>query len=173
MLYLIGPRGAGKTTVGRALAESRMYHFFDTDFLVKQSAKISIAKLVEREGWARFRDLESSVLRSIQQPNSVISTGGGIILLKENRDFMKKNGCIIYLQAPSDVLIARLSADPGTSQRPTLTGKPIEEEIVEVIKEREGYYLDTADYIIDAALSTTKIVYQIDSFLQNDKKYFV
>ncbi|WGL99036.1 shikimate kinase AroL [Arsenophonus sp. aPb] len=173
MLYLIGPRGAGKTTVGRTLAESRMCHFFDTDSLVKQNAKISIAEIVERDGWPRFRDLESSVLRSIQQPNSVISTGGGIILLKENRDFMKKNGCIIYLQAPSEVLINRLSVDPETSQRPTLTGKPLAEEIVEVMKERESYYLDTADYIIDAALPTTKIVYQIDRFLQNDKKYFV
>ncbi|MDR5610942.1 MULTISPECIES: shikimate kinase AroL [unclassified Arsenophonus] len=173
MLYLIGPRGAGKTTVGRTLAESRMCHFFDTDLLVKQNAKISIAELVERDGWDCFRDLESSVLRSIQQPNSVISTGGGIILLKENRDFMKKNGCIIYLQAPSDVLIRRLSADPEISQRPTLTGKPLAEEIAEVMNEREGYYLDTADYIIDADLPTTKIVYQIDHFLQNDKKYFV
>lgn len=86
---------------------------------------------------------------------------------------MKKNGCIIYLQAPSEVLITRLSADPETSQRPALTGKPLAEEIVEVMKERESYYLDTADYIIDAALPTTKIVYQIDRFLQNDKKYFV
>lgn len=90
MLYLIGPRGAGKTTVGKTLAESRMCHFFDTDSLVKQNAKISIAEIVERDGWPRFRDLESRILRSIQQPNSVISTGGGIILLKENRDFMKK-----------------------------------------------------------------------------------
>lgn len=173
MLYLIGPRGAGKTTVGKTLAESRMCHFFDTDSLVKQNAKISIAEIVERDGWPRFRDLESRILRSIQQPNSVISTGGGIILLKENRDFMKKNGCIIYLQVPSEVLINRLSADPETSQRPTLTGKPLAEEIVEVMRERESYYLDTADYIIDAALPTTKIVHQIDCFLQNDKKYFV
>ncbi|HGJ5860199.1 shikimate kinase AroL [Arsenophonus nasoniae] len=173
MLYLIGPRGAGKTTVGKTLAESRMCHFFDTDSLVKQNAKISIAEIVERDGWPRFRDLESRILRSIQQPNSVISTGGGIILLKENRDFMKKNGCIIYLQVPSEVLINRLSADPETSQRPTLTGKPLAEEIVEVMQERESYYLDTADYIIDAALPTTKIVHQIDCFLQNDKKYFV
>ncbi|HGJ5857788.1 shikimate kinase AroL [Arsenophonus nasoniae] len=173
MLYLIGPRGAGKTTVGKTLAESRMCHFFDTDSLVKQNAKISIAEIVERDGWPRFRDLESRILRSIQQPNSVISTGGGIILLKENRDFMKKNGCIIYLQVPSEVLINRLSADPETSQRPTLTGKPLAEEIVEVMQERESYYLDTADYIIDAALPTTKIVHQIDCFLQNDKKYFL
>ncbi|WP_255420742.1 shikimate kinase [Arsenophonus endosymbiont of Aleurodicus floccissimus] len=75
MLYLIGPRGAGKTTAGRTLAESRMCHFFDTDLLVKQNAKISIAELIERDGWDCFRDLESSVLRSIRQPNSVISTG--------------------------------------------------------------------------------------------------
>ena len=173
MLYLIGPRGAGKTTVGKKLAESRMCHFFDTDSLVKQNAKISIAELVERDGWARFRDLESSVLQSIQQPNSVISTGGGIILLKENRDFMKKNGCIIYLQAPSDILIARLTADPVISQRPTLTGKPFAEEMFEVMKEREGYYLDTADYIIDAALPAITIACQIDNVLQSDKKYFV
>lgn len=159
MLYLIGPRGAGKTTVRirRTLAESRMCYFFDTDLLVKQNAKISIAELVERDGWDSFRDLESSVLRSIQQPNSVISTGGGIILLKENRDFMKKNGCIIYLQARSDALIRRLSADPEISQRPTLTGKPLVEKIAEVMNERDGYYLDTADYIIDAALPTTKL----------------
>ncbi|HGJ5864020.1 shikimate kinase, partial [Arsenophonus nasoniae] len=50
MLYLIGPRGAGKTTVGKTLAESRMCHFFDTDSLVKQNAKISIAEIVERDG---------------------------------------------------------------------------------------------------------------------------
>ncbi|WP_255420744.1 shikimate kinase [Arsenophonus endosymbiont of Aleurodicus floccissimus] len=86
---------------------------------------------------------------------------------------MKKNGCIIYLQAPFDVLSRRFSADPEISQRPTLTGKPLAEEIAEIMNEREGYYIDIADYIIDAALPTTKVIYQIDRFLQNDKKYFV
>lgn len=124
-LFLIGPRGCGKTTVGMALADSLNRRFVDTDQWLQSQLNMTVAEIVEREEWAGFRARETAALEAVTAPSTVIATGGGIILTEFNRHFMQNNGIVVYLCAPVSVLVNRLQAAPEEDLRPTLTGKPL------------------------------------------------
>lgn len=79
-LFLIGPRGCGKTTVGMALADSLNRRFVDTDQWLQSQLNMTVAEIVEREEWAGFRARETAALEAVTAPSTVIATGGGIIL---------------------------------------------------------------------------------------------
>ena len=164
-IFLIGPRGCGKTTVGHALARARHFQFSDTDHRLQAHEQRTVAEIVQAEGWARFRELETLSLKAVTLPNTVIATGGGIVLAEGNRQFMRENGVVIYLQASVSALIDRLEADPKAEQRPTLTGKPVREEVGEVLAQREALYRDAAHHIVDATASPDRVVEQIMSML--------
>ncbi|EKT54311.1 shikimate kinase AroL [Providencia burhodogranariea] len=161
MFYIIGPRGSGKTTIGKQLAEHKSFQFVDTDKLIVERAGMSIAQIVEQHGWEYFRRLESDVLKSISEQNVIVSTGGGIILSKENQQVMRDNGTVIYLSAKPEVLAARLAAEPQADQRPSLTGKSILEEIEEVISQREPLYRAAAHHVVNAELPIDVIIEQL------------
>lgn len=129
LIFLVGPRGCGKTTVGHALAKVRSFKFADTDHELQEHEQRTVAAIVQQEGWERFRALETQALERVAQPATIIATGGGIILSEYNRQFMRENGVVIYLEASVSALIDRLEAYPKAEQRPTLTGKPIREEV--------------------------------------------
>ncbi len=98
---LIGMPGAGKTTLGRALAEKMGRPFYDTDDLIVARIGMPIAAFIEREGERAFRDVESAVISDLSEhTGAVISTGGGAILREENRVALQKNGRILYLDRP-------------------------------------------------------------------------
>ena len=160
-IFLIGPRGCGKTTVGHALARARHFQFSDTDHRLQAHEQRTVAEIVQAEGWARFRELETLSLKAVTLPNTVIATGGGIVLAEGNRQFMRENGVVIYLQASVSALIDRLEAYPKAEQRPTLTGKPVRE----VLAQREALYRDAAHHIVDATASPDRVVEQIMSML--------
>ena len=164
-IFLIGPRGCGKTTVGHALARARHFQFSDTDHRLQAHEQRTVAEIVQAEGWARFRELETLSLKAVTLPNTVIATGGGIVLAEGNRQFMRENGVVIYLQAAVSALIARREASPKAEQRPTLTGKPVREEVGEVLAQREALYRDAAHHIVDATASPDRVVEQIMSML--------
>ncbi|CDL83705.1 shikimate kinase AroL [Xenorhabdus cabanillasii] len=172
-LFIVGARGAGKTTIGNLLAEVLAYKFVDTDENIQISCGMTIAELVEQRGWDYFRKLESQTLKAVSQKNRVISTGGGIVLAAENRQYMRQNGIVIYLQAPAEVLIERLSHNPENSQRPSLTGKSITEEIVGVLAEREPIYRECAHFIVDATLSIENIALDIKSYILRQYKQII
>lgn len=161
MFYIIGPRGSGKTTIGKQLAEHKSFQFVDTDKLIVERAGMSIAQIVEQHGWEYFRHLESEVLKSISQQNVIVSTGGGIILSEENQQIMRENGTVIYLSAKPEVLAARLAAEPQADQRPSLTGKSMLEEIEEVISQREPLYRAAAHHVVNAELPIDVIIGQL------------
>ncbi|ENU1227206.1 MULTISPECIES: shikimate kinase AroL [Providencia] len=162
MFYIIGPRGSGKTTIGKKLAESKGYQFVDTDKLILEKAGKSIAEIVEQHGWDYFRQLETDVLKSIKQNNMIVSTGGGLVLAEENQQIMRNNGTVIYLNTNPEVLAKRLAAEPQADQRPSLTGKSLVEEIEEVMQQREPIYRATAHHIIDAAQPVDDIITQLN-----------
>ncbi|MDE1475397.1 shikimate kinase AroL [Xenorhabdus bovienii] len=168
-LFIVGARGAGKTTIGKLLAEALSYTFIDTDESIQASCGMTIADLVEQYGWAHFRELESQLLKNVSQNKCVISTGGGMILSSENRQHMQQNGIVIYLQAPAEVLIKRLSLNPENTQRPSLTGKSITEEIESILTERERLYRECANFIVDANSSTENISSLINGYILNQK----
>ena len=160
-IFLIGARGCGKTTVGQRLAEACQFSFIDTDLILQQRAGRTIADIVAKEGWPAFRQRETQTLQSVTAPQTVIATGGGIILAPVNRDYLRHHGIVIYLKAPVAVLAGRLEAFPEEAQRPTLTGKPISEEVREVLAQRDALYRETAHFTVDAACDPDDVVAQI------------
>lgn len=160
-IYLVGARGCGKTTVGQALSQALGYAFRDTDHHLQHSTQRSVAEIVAAEGWDGFRQRESDALIAVSAPATVIATGGGMVLAERNRYFMRERGRVIYLNAAAGTLAARLEAYPHDAQRPTLTGRPIAEEMIEVLAAREALYQQAAHHIIDATRSPDEVVQQI------------
>jgi shikimate kinase len=160
-VFLIGARGCGKTTVGAALALALNYEFCDTDHHLQQVTGKTVADIVAAEGWEGFRQRETESLMAVSAPQTVIATGGGMVLAEINRRFMREQGQVIWLQANAAVLAARLSAYPQSAQRPTLTGRPITEEMSEVLKQREVLYRDAAHHVIDAMQAPERVAAQI------------
>lgn len=165
-IFLVGPRACGKTTVGLELARVCQSQFVDTDRWLQQEAGESIADIVEREGWESFRARETAALEAVTAPSTVIATGGGIILAAHNRQFMREKGLVIYLCAPVSTLVERLEAVPEEGQRPTLTGKPISEEVSDVLAERDALYRDAAHHVVDASKSPEGVAFQIVTLLR-------
>ncbi|XBS71824.1 shikimate kinase AroL [Acerihabitans sp. KWT182] len=159
-IFMVGARGCGKTTVGRALARALGFAFADTDLELLRSTGLSVAQIVEQEGWAGFRIRESEILHGMASAggNQVIATGGGIVLSESNRRYMRASGTVFYLYAPAEVLASRLEAVPEEDQRPSLTGRPIAEEIKEILLARETLYQDAAHHVLDASLAPEDVV---------------
>ncbi|WP_338561540.1 shikimate kinase AroL [Erwinia sp. E_sp_B04_7] len=164
-LYLIGARGCGKTTVGQALAVASGYAFSDTDRHLQLTTQRTVADIVSAEGWEGFRQRETHSLKAVTAPATVVATGGGMVLAAENRAFMRENGRVIYLKADAAVLASRLEAYPEEDQRPTLTGRPIADEMVEVLAARDALYQQTAHYVINAMQRPEKVVEEIIALL--------
>ena len=153
VIFLVGARACGKTTVGKALAKKLKLPFADTDQHLLDNAGRSVDQIVEAEGWAGFRQRESAALREVTNARThggVISTGGGMVLAEANRVFMRQYGMVVFLDAPVEVLAERLGRNPLSSQRPSLTGKGPMEEIGDVLKERRPLYEAAAHHIVDA-----------------------
>lgn len=146
-IFLIGLMGSGKTTIGKTLAKKIDKQFIDTDQFIEQKSGVEVSIIFEYEGESGFRDRETKLLSSLtQKGNQIISTGGGIILTKENRDLIAKNGIVFYLKTHPKVLSQRLKND---KTRPLLKNMNIEEKLNSLYQERSILYESTADYIID------------------------
>ncbi|WP_392566114.1 shikimate kinase AroL [Utexia brackfieldae] len=165
-IFLVGARAAGKTTMGKLLANQLNYSFVDTDIYLLETTQKTVAEIVEKEGWEGFRARESQVLRAVVEPKRVIATGGGMVLADSNRDFMKSQGTVFYLSAPARVLAERLAADPNVAQRPSLTGLSIIDEMEKVLLDRQPLYHDAAHHILDAAIKQDEVLQQMLQALQ-------
>lgn len=167
-IFLVGARAAGKTTLGKMLANKLSYSFIDTDCHLLEITQKTVAEIVEKEGWEGFRARESQVLVDTTKPNRVIATGGGIVLAEQNRNFMKKNGMVFFLSAPASTLAERLMKDPNVAQRPSLTGLSIVDEMEKVLTERLPLYHDAAHHIINVNQDENLIVNQMVELLQSN-----
>lgn len=173
-IYIIGFRGCGKTTIGYILSKKLKYKFKDTDELIQKNYNTTISNLVNTEGWEKFRKIESEILRNTAEKNTIVSTGGGIILNKNNITFMRKKGVVFYLFATVEILKMRLLKDfkKNLDQRPNLTNyKSIDDEIDQVLKNRLNVYKKTAHFTINANQSPKKIVQQILKNLSKKNSY--
>lgn len=152
LIYLIGARGSGKTTVGRQLAALLNSPFHDLDEILCQSEQKSVADIVSAQGWEKFRELESHYLKKTTTqcaPGAVIATGGGIILSEENRNFMQAHGHVIWLDATVETVQKRLQEHLLAAQRPALTELSMLDEIRQVMAERKHLYENCAHKIVD------------------------
>ena len=139
--------GAGKTTVGRALAKKLNKRFIDSDHEIEARTGASIPLIFEIEGEASFRQRETEAIRDLTaQQGIVLATGGGAILRPENRAYLKTRGTVIYLRASVSSILQRTSHDKN---RPLLQTADPRKKIEELAREREPYYCDVADLIIE------------------------
>ncbi len=151
-IVLIGFRAVGKTTVGKLLARKLDWEFVDLDAWLEARLKRSIREVVETEGWEAFRRAEREALRTFSgRKEVVLSLGGGAVMHRKEMEALKAGAFVVWLYARPETIIRRLSEDPRTeTQRPSLTGRPLEEEVTELLKERTPLYRHFADL----ALST-------------------
>ncbi|CBG87213.1 shikimate kinase II [Citrobacter rodentium ICC168] len=144
-----------------ALAAAIDCRFVDTDQWLQSQAQMTVAEIVEREGWQGFRARETAALEAVTASATVVATGGGIILTPVNRHFMREHGTVIYLRAPVSILVNRLAASPEEALRPALTGKPLSEEVAEVLQQRDALYREAAHFIVDATGSPDQVISEI------------
>lgn len=152
-IFLIGPMGAGKTTIGKQLARHLKMDFYDSDRVIEEKTGVDIALIFEKEGEAGFRLREEKTLDELTQLNNIVlATGGGAVLKKANRINLINRGTVYYLNSTIPDLISRTSKD---KKRPLLHGKESPKDIItRLIKERDPYYRETADHIINTSNSS-------------------
>lgn len=159
ILFLIGYRACGKTTIAKALNRKTTWHLIDTDALIVEQAGCDIATIIKRHGWEYFRDREAKALAlCAQEKQCIVSTGGGIILRPENRAILRETGTTIFLNLPSHAIVKRLMANPIHSQRPSLTNTSLTDEVEAVLNERLPLYKEVADITLDARRPVKELV---------------
>lgn len=146
---LIGYMGAGKTTVGKALAKETGKKFLDTDNLIVNEMNLSVNDIFEKYGEAYFRDLETKLIKNLCETanNCVISCGGGLPMREENRTYLKQLGKVIYLNVNETDIIRRLRGD---KTRPLLRGNrdEVTKRIHDMLALRDPVYAEAADTVI-------------------------
>lgn len=149
-IYLTGMRGSGKSSIGKVIAKKIGYKFIDTDEEIEKQEKMKISEIVKKKNWFYFRKKEKYVVRHFaKQKEAVISTGGGVILDKENVKALKKHGEIVFLECDLDELEARIS---NSTNRPPLTNKKsLKDELKELWNKRKEKYLSSADFIFNTS----------------------
>ncbi len=151
-IVLIGMPGCGKTTLGRILSKQLSMEFYDIDNYIERKTNKKISELFEK-GENYFRDIESSACEEISSKKKVIiSTGGGVVKRKENIDFLKENGIVIFVDRPVNDIIG----DVDISKRPLL--KDGKEKVLKLYDERYLLYKNYADKIVvnDTSIEDTK-----------------
>ena len=146
-IFLVGLMGAGKTSVGKLLAQRLRKQFFDCDQEVERTTGVKIAVIFEIEGEGGFRVRESKMLAELaRRQNVLIATGGGAVLSEANRRLLTSNGIVVYLRAAPADLWRRTRHD---KQRPLLNTEDRMGRIEELFAQRDPLYREIADIIVD------------------------
>jgi shikimate kinase/3-dehydroquinate synthase len=146
-IFLVGLMGSGKTTIGRALAKKLNMRFVDSDHEIESRTGASIPVIFEVEGEASFRQREADVIRDLTaMENIVLATGGGAVLLPENRALLKSRGTVIYLRTGITQILQRTSKDKN---RPLLQTPDPRKRLEEMSRVREPLYREIAHVVIE------------------------
>ena len=146
-IYLVGPMGAGKTTVGRHLAELLGREFVDSDQEIERKTGASIPWIFEKEGEAGFRARERIVINDLTlRKQLVVATGGGAVTQAENRNNLKNRGVVIYLYTPVELQLQRTYRDKN---RPLLQVENPEQRLKDLLQIRDPLYREVAHYIVE------------------------
>ena len=147
-IVLVGPMGAGKTTVGRRLAHELNKDFYDTDHEIIDKTGVTIDHIFDIEGEDGFRERESKILENLcQMSNIILATGGGIVILPKNREILKNAGMVVYLFSTVDQLLRRTAK---SKSRPLLENSVDRKKtITELVEARDVHYREVASIVID------------------------
>lgn len=157
-LYLIGPMGAGKSTIGRLLSAELALTFVDSDKEIEERCGANIPWIFDKEGEVGFRKREEQVIEELAKQSSLLmATGGGVVMTPANRVHLRENGIVVYLRTSVEQQIIRTSRDRG---RPLLQTENPEKVLRDLFAIRDPLYKETADIIIQTDNRNPKSVVQ-------------
>lgn len=166
-VFLVGPMGAGKTTVGRLLAKYLNREFVDSDWFVEAQTGADIAWIFDKEGEAGFRERESKAIDELtQRHNIVMATGGGAVMRDINRTMLKQRGIVVYLNAPVEVQMARTAKDKS---RPLLQQPNPRQVLQRLYTLRDPLYRDVADIVLPTGHTYPR--YMVNELIELLKPY--
>jgi shikimate kinase len=153
LITLIGYRGTGKSTVGPRLASRLEWTFLDADPEIERRAGKSIRQIFADSGEPEFRRLEAEFLaEQLGRDHLILAPGGGAILNDSTRQHMQKAGPVVWLTAPTDVIVKRMAADvTSTERRPALTSLPPRDEIEQLLAKRTPLYAQAASITVETS----------------------
>ncbi len=147
IICLVGLPGSGKTTVGRQLARRLRLPFVDSDHAIEERLGCSIREFFEREGEARFRDIEAETIDALTQNGPrILSTGGGSVLREENRGYLRERCRVVYLKSTPEELIRRLRHD---TNRPLLQVADPMARLRDLFAARDPLYREVAHFVLE------------------------
>ncbi len=151
-IVLIGPMGAGKSSVARELARLTARRWTDTDKQVVQQTGLSITEIFDRHGEPHFRRLETEALRALENEQPlVVATGGGIVTQPGNLPLLRALGCVAFLTASEDVLFERVSRN---RRRPLLQTDDPRATLRALVQHRQPLYTGCAHFTVDTSVGT-------------------
>ena len=145
-VFLIGPMGSGKSAVGKHLARLLSLQFYDSDSEIERRTGVDIPFIFDKEGEAGFRQRERETIEALTAvPGTVLATGGGAVLLAENRRVLSERGCVVYLETSVAQQADRVKQG---RTRPLLTNVDTMTKLEQLMRERAGLYRDIADITV-------------------------
>ena len=165
-IFIVGPMGSGKTTVGKIVAGELFLDFHDTDAKIEDTTGVTIDWIFDIEGEAGFRKRETTILKEMVALNSIVlATGGGIVIEEENRELLASRGTVFYLHTPLNTQVERTARD---KDRPLLKDKDPEKVLAELQKLRQSLYEEVSDHIIDTeSKSGSEVANEIVRLVKN------
>lgn len=146
-IFLVGPMGAGKSTIGRHLADELHLEFYDSDQEIERRTGADIAWIFDLEGEDGFRKREENVINDLTDKQGIVlATGGGSVVNKAVRNRLSARGIVVYLQTTIDKQVARTQRD---KRRPLLQNGDPEQVLRELAEIRNPMYEEVADYVVD------------------------
>ena len=155
-IFLVGPMGAGKSTIGRHLAQMLHLEFYDTDHEIDQRTGADIAWVFDVEGEEGFRRREAQVIADLSERQGIVlATGGGSVQSKDIRNYLSARGIVVYLETTIDKQVARTQRD---KRRPLLQVDDPREVLENLAESRNPLYEEIADVIVKTDEQSAKIV---------------
>ena len=155
-LILVGPMGAGKSTLGRHLSQILSYPFYDSDRVIEEKTGADIPWIFDMEGEAGFRRREHEVIEELTAFDGIVlATGGGVVVTPENRQLLHDRGCVVYLWTPVEVQLARTRNDRN---RPLLQTADPQAKLEALFAERDPLYREVAHHVVSTASGNLKKV---------------
>lgn len=165
-IFLVGPMGSGKSTVGRALARKINYRFIDSDREIEARCGVDIPTIFDYEGEAGFRDREARLIDELTRlPGVVLATGGGAVLRAENRQHLMTRGHVILLQVDIKEQLRRVGFD---ANRPLLQTADPEARLRSLMEEREPIYKSVAD--VEIGTDSRRMYHVVSRILRHLRK---
>ena len=153
---MIGPMGAGKTTIGRELASQLGFRFIDSDTEIENRTGVSIPWIFDIEGEQGFRAREADIIEQLtQQDGVVLATGGGAVTTPANRDVLSARGIVIYLYTPVNVQLERTHHD---TNRPLLQNSNPRQRLEELMEQRDPLYRLIAYIVVESSIGRARSI---------------